>query len=136
MVIQNREKTIWLGITEKLKKGTVSAGSQAQSKGLVFVLLLCNLILPCAGFSSLHVHRVVGTVSCFLVLSCCLTLCLTWERWPICKWMSTFKDKDFNTLIKNFGRGYFIWRIIQTKRKESAWVLYRANVRKRKVGRS
>lgn len=47
--------------------------------------------------------------------------------------MSTFKDKDFNTLIKNFGRGvFYLEEIIQTKRKESAWVLYRANVRKKK----
>ena len=51
--------------------------------------------------------------------------------------MSTFKAKDFNTLIQNFGRRvFYLEEIIQTKikRKESVWVLYRANVRKRKVG--
>ena len=43
--------------------------------------------------------------------------------------MNTFKDKDFKTLIKSFGRGVFsLEEIIQTKikRKESIWVLSRS----------
>lgn len=50
--------------------------------------------------------------------------------------MSTVKDKDFNTLIKNFGRGvFYLEEILQRGRKVYGFYIG-LMCEKRKVGRS